>query len=95
MKIFTLNKTHQSYDYEHWQHWGESSVLNYYISEELAKTAMNDLIEKEDYSDSNKVWDSKLGDTRNVINIMTGTHSNAEFNDVNLYFIDSINVITE
>lgn len=95
MKVFTLNKSFQTYDHEHWQHWGDSSIINYYSSEELANKAMNDLIEKEEYSSSNKVWDSKLGDTRNVINIMIGTHGNAEFNDVNLYFIDNINVITE
>lgn len=91
MKIFTLNKTYQDYDHEHWQHWGSSSIVNYFLTEELANSNMNSLIEQEEY-ESDIVWDAKLGDARNIINIAYGSSPHT-YKDHNLYFIESIDVI--
>lgn len=93
MEIFTLNENTQGYDYEHYNHWVESHVVDYYATEQLAKDAIQRLIEnlKPEHS---MAWHGELGDGRNIITIETGYSGNFKEIAVNKYFIETINVIT-
>ena len=94
MKIYTLNKSHQGYDMDTWGHWLESSIKSYYLTEELALQAIVELVKVIPYKD-NLIWDAKLGDTRNIFNYTDQLNGVGPLKQVNLYFIEVIDVITQ
>ena len=93
MEIFTLNENTQGYDYEHYNHWVQSRIVNYYATEELAKDAIQELIKDLEY-DCGMAWHGELGDGRNIITLESGYSGNWKAEVVNKYFIKTINVIT-
>ena len=91
MKIFAVKKNYQETDTDCWNHWLESNVISYHKTKELADNKIASLISDKAY-DSHLIWDTELGDTRNILTYSTGCNLDGPFKRVNLFFNVEIEV---
>ena len=91
MKIFIVKKNYQATDMDGWNHWLESNVISYHKTKELADNKIASLISDKAY-DSHLIWDTKLGDTRNILEYLDGQNGVGPFKKVNLFFNVEIEV---
>jgi hypothetical protein len=90
-KIYTLNRNSQGYDMDMWGHWLDTDIIGYYKTKEGALQAIIDILKDIPYK-TNLIWNTKLGDARNILKYSNQCNGEGPYKKVNLYHIGSINI---
>ena len=92
MKIYAIKKNYQGYDMDCWNHWIESTIILYCLTREIAEAHIDlKLFGKPVVGGF--VWDSKLGDGRNIIEITENPNGKKPYTKCHLYYIVEIDVL--
>jgi hypothetical protein len=102
MTIYALYQSYQEMDSDGYQHWLETMIISYHMTQELAEGKIPGLLEKdiEEFKEGNadliphngQAWFDKriMRMKKNMISIAVGTGDKKELH--NIYFVNPIEV---